>query len=292
MSPLSSCKLHSKMLMASASVICGISLVCLLGAARAANLDEIKARGFMISATEDNYPPFEFVKDGVPMGLDHELLALLQKEAPFKIRSEILPWQGLLAGVATGQYDVAISAGVITEERTKTLTFAEPIAPATSTCVIRANDDRVKTVADLNGLTIGTQLGSSLFQELPQLAEMLKKSNGTMGKVVQYPSFPEAYQDLLAGRTDIVVNTTVAIADVVRQRPDKFKACGFPVSQSSYHAWAVARSNTQLRDYLSAFIDKLRQSGKLAELQKKWLGEAFPDLPHVGLLPGDRPMPN
>ena len=41
------------------------------GIASAATLQEIKQRGYMIVATEDDYPPFEFVKDGVGMGLDH-----------------------------------------------------------------------------------------------------------------------------------------------------------------------------------------------------------------------------
>ena len=40
------------------------------GTASAATLQEIKQRGYMIVATEDDYPPFEFVKDGVGMGLD------------------------------------------------------------------------------------------------------------------------------------------------------------------------------------------------------------------------------
>src|SRR6266478_10031068 len=66
-------------------------LSCLLftllqGTASAATLQEIKQRGYMIVATEDDYPPFEFVKDGVGMGLDHDLFRLLQKEAPFQLR--------------------------------------------------------------------------------------------------------------------------------------------------------------------------------------------------------------
>jgi len=32
----------------------------------------------MVVATEDNYPPFEFVQDGQPAGLDHDLYKLLK----------------------------------------------------------------------------------------------------------------------------------------------------------------------------------------------------------------------
>ena len=68
--------------------------------ASAASLEDIKKRGYMIVATEDDYPPFEYVVDGKPMGYDHELLAVLRKSAGFEVRQEILPWQGILPGVA------------------------------------------------------------------------------------------------------------------------------------------------------------------------------------------------
>lgn len=68
----------------------------------AGNLDDIKKRGYMVVATEDDYPPFEAVVDGKPYGYDHALLAILKKQAGFDIRQEILPWQGILPGVASG----------------------------------------------------------------------------------------------------------------------------------------------------------------------------------------------
>jgi polar amino acid transport system substrate-binding protein len=272
-----------------------LSLVLLtplfIGTVSSATLEEIKQRGYMVVATEDDYPPFEFVKDGVPMGLDHDLFRLLQKEAPFELRQQILPWQGLLAGVATGQYDVAISAGIITDERAKSLTFTMPIAPGTHYFVTRKGETRIKTVADLNGLTIGVQQGSAQFQALPELQEMLAKTGGKLGNVVQYASYPEAYQDLAAGRTDYVINSAVTVASLVRERPNVFQSGTFPVSRTSYHAWAVKRGNTGLLNYLNDFLNRMHANGTLYQLQEKWFGQSFRDLPRVGLLPGDRPMP-
>lgn len=112
----------------------------------AASLDDIKAKGSMVVATEDSYKPFEYVENGKPMGLDHDLLALLRKEAPFKIDQQIIPWTGLLAGVATGKYDVALTAAVITPDRIQSLSFTMPIAEATQYYVVRADETRIKGV--------------------------------------------------------------------------------------------------------------------------------------------------
>src|SRR5262245_20185540 len=75
-----------------------IAMVVGANIAMAGALDDIKKRGYMVVATEDNYPPFEFIQDGKPAGLDHELYELLKQWAPFEVRQQILPWQGLLAG--------------------------------------------------------------------------------------------------------------------------------------------------------------------------------------------------
>ena len=60
--------------------------VSFISSASAASLEEIKKRGYMVVATEDDYPPFEYVVNGKPMGYDHALLAILRKSAPFEIR--------------------------------------------------------------------------------------------------------------------------------------------------------------------------------------------------------------
>ena len=85
------------------SVLAALLAIPMLGGhAQAAGLDEIKKRGLIV-ATEDDFRPFEFVKDGKPTGFDNELIEDLRKFAPFEIKQEILPWTGILAGVSTGK---------------------------------------------------------------------------------------------------------------------------------------------------------------------------------------------
>jgi polar amino acid transport system substrate-binding protein len=246
--------------------------------AQAASLDEIKKRGYLIVVTEDDFRPFEFIKDGKPTGFNNEVVEDLRKYAPFEIRQEILPWTGILAGVSTGKYDVAITAAIITKERSKSLDFSSPIADATHYYVKRKSDANINSVKDLNGKAVGVQAGSALLGRLPELDEMLKKEGGKLGKIVEYTSYPEAYQDLALGRTDFVVNTIINIKTLVSEKPDVF-AVGQPVSGKSYPAWAIAKGNKELQAFLNEFIAKQKASGRFAELQKKWFGEAFPDLP-------------
>jgi polar amino acid transport system substrate-binding protein len=245
--------------------------------ARAAGMDEIKKRGLIV-ATEDDFRPFEFVKDGKPTGFDNELVEDLRKYAGFEIKQEILPWTGILAGVSTGKYDVAITAAIITKERKQSLDFTSPIADATHYYVKRKSDTSINAIKDLNGKTCGVQAGSALLARLPELKTMLEKQGGTMGKIVEYTSYPEAYQDLALGRTDYVVNTIINLKALVIEKPAVFEV-GQAVSGPSFPAWAVAKGNTELLAFLNGFIAKQKETGRFAELQKKWFGEAFPNLP-------------
>ena len=138
-----------------------LALAAAHSSAGAATLEEIKKRGYLVVATEDDFRPFEFVKDGKPTGFDNEMVEVLKKSAPFEIRQQILPWTGILAGVATGKYDVAITAAIITKERAQSLDFTSPIADATHYYVKRKADASIKGIKDLNGKTIGVQAGSA-----------------------------------------------------------------------------------------------------------------------------------
>jgi polar amino acid transport system substrate-binding protein len=245
---------------------------------KAASLDEIKKRGYMVVATEDDFRPFEFVQDGKPAGFDNELLALLRKATPIEIRQEIIPWTGLLAGVSTGKYDVAVTAALITKERSLSLDFTMPIADATHYYVKRKSDDSIKEIKDLNGKILGIQAGSGLLQRLPELEAMLAKTDGKIAKVVEYTSYPEAYQDLALGRTDFVINTVINLQTLVNEKPDVF-ALGQAVSGPSYPAWAVKKGNAELLAMLNDFLAEKRKDGTFAVLQKKWFGKTFDDLP-------------
>jgi polar amino acid transport system substrate-binding protein len=253
------------------------ALPMLAGKVQAAGLDEIKKRGLTV-ATEDDFRPFEFVKDGKPTGFDNELVDDLRKYAPFEIKQEILPWTGILAGVSTGKYDVAITAAIITKERKKSLDFTSPIADATHYYVKRKGDSSISAIKDLSGKTVGVQAGSALLARLTELDAMLKKDGGALGKIVEYTSYPEAYQDLALGRTDYVVNTIINLKTLVAEKPAVFEI-GQAVSGPSFPAWAVAKDNAELLAFLNEFIAKEKASGRFAELQKKWFGEDFPNLP-------------
>jgi polar amino acid transport system substrate-binding protein len=248
--------------------------------AAASSLAEIRERGYIEIATEDNYAPFEIFEDGEPRGFTHDVIAEFREYADFEVRQDIMPWTGLLAAVATGKYDAAITGSIVSKERLVRFDFTSPTASATHYYMKRKGDDRLQSVADLDGMTLGVQAGSVLLTRLPELEAMLAETGGELGEVVEYTSYPEAYEDLANGRLDYVINSIISANAVIAQRGDTFEL-GQPVSGPGFHAYPVPKGNEDLLNYLNDFVLQLKESGRLAELQEKWFGTTFDDLPDV-----------
>lgn len=244
----------------------------------AADLADIEQRGYMSVATEDNYAPFNFMSGSDPDGFIKDVLIELKEYADFDIRQDILPWTGLLASVSSGQYDMALTGASVTDERLRVFNYAPPFASAQHFYIKRAGDDRINSVEDLSGMTLGVQAGSALLSRLPELEVMLEESGGELGDVMQYEAYPEIYADLANGRVDYVINSIVPVNDLIRERPDVFEA-GQAVSGPGFVAWPMPKNSPELLAYITDFMSHLRDSGRLAELQEKWFGESFDDLP-------------
>ena len=54
-------------------------------------------------------------------------LELVTKDAPFEVKQEILPFQGILTGIATNKYDATNAAIAILEERLGTIDYTMPV---------------------------------------------------------------------------------------------------------------------------------------------------------------------
>jgi polar amino acid transport system substrate-binding protein len=251
--------------------------------------DRIQKRGYLKVATENDYPPFEFLLNGKPTGFDHELLARLRQVVPFKIQQEIMPWQGLLAGVGQGKYDVALTAVGITDDRAKFLDFTTPIAESTVAYIKRKDDTSIQGLNSLSGKVLGVQQGGLSQAAIPDLEAELKKQGGTLGTVKQYRGFAEAYQDLINKKLDAVLHNIVSLSVLVDEKPAIFEL-GERVSRKSYAAWAVKKGDRELLDLLNQFLQQQRDQGEMKKLQQDWFKITFDTLPQKPLLPGDRPI--
>lgn len=86
--------------------------------------------------------------------------------------------------------------------------------------------------------------------------------------------YNEAYAALASRRVDAVVQSLPNLAPLIKERGDIFEIVQPPFGPATYYAWAGRKDadSATLVQFFSDGIAKLNKSGKLAEIQKKWLG--------------------
>lgn len=245
---------------------------------------KIKARGKLIAGTEATYPPFDFIKDGKVVGYGRDILENVTKSLGVELEYVDLPWAGVLPGLLAGKFDM-VAAGVnVTPERAQKYAFTLPISEAAPAALKRKSDTSIKTVEDLSGKVVGTQLSSAGEQSSKAFEEKLKASGKPGYKELKaFVSYPECYLALMNGTIDAVVQNKASFGGLIKERPGLFEIVG-NIADMRYIAWCTRPEESALRDHVSKIIAELRDSGKIYELQDKWFGFRMP-IPNADYLP-------
>ncbi|MBN2403998.1 MAG: transporter substrate-binding domain-containing protein, partial [Coriobacteriia bacterium] len=114
--------------------------------------------GKLTVATDATWPPFEFVDTDSKeiKGFDIDVMKAIAEKADLDIEFVNVGWDPLLAGMAQGTYDMAISSITITEERKKDMLFSDPYFDAGQIVVVRIEESTITGPGNLSGL-VGAQ---------------------------------------------------------------------------------------------------------------------------------------
>lgn len=226
-------------------------------------------------ATDATWPPFEYVDEETKefVGFDIDLMKAIAEAGDFDYEFVNVSWDPLLAGMATGQYDAAISAMTITEERAQQFDFSEPYYNAGQLIAVRADDDRISSPADLVGMTAGAQLGTTGAIEVENMAGVTLKN---------YDTIDQAFLDLINGQIDAVVADNPLVGSYVGQYAGQIKSVGEPFTDE-YYGVAVKKDAPEILAAINEGLQTVLAQGIIAELEDKWIKVA-PEAEPVSLV--------
>lgn len=236
-------------------------------------LAEIKARGKLINGVEAQNPPFEFIKDGEIVGYDIDLSKLFADHLGVQLETVDTAWSGVIPSLYTKKFDMIWSAMTITDPRKEAVTFSQPYASDQVEFIVRTGDTAIKTIDDLKGKVLGTQLNSAAEYQAKQLIAEHKLDT----QLKSFDHFDGAYLDLKNGNVNIVTSTKLNDKALFEKTPGVF-AVALVLPIYNYVGVATRKQDPDLSKAIDGFVDDLRASGKLAELQQKWFGYKM-DLP-------------
>ena len=268
-----------------AMLVAGVLAFIATGVQAETAFEKIKRTGKVTVGTEAAFPPFEFIEDGKIVGYGKDILTYVIDDMKVELNQLDLPWQGILPGLLANKFDFVATSVSVTDERVKKYAYTVPIAEGTAWLMKRKGDDRLSKVEDAAGMVIGTQLASAGEVAAKAFEESTLKPTRNAGykELKLYTAFPETYIALANGELDGVIQSVPNLAVLIKKQPGMFELVG-PVNDKSYMGWVTRPQDKDLRDYLSAKILEMRDSGYLYELQDKWFGFRM-DIPDRGYLP-------
>lgn len=216
-------------------------------------------------ATDATWPPMEMVDANKQIvGYDIDFLNAVAKEAGFKAEFKNTAWDGIFAGLDSGQYDAIISSVTITEERKAKYDFTEPYTSIGQILVVPKTDKTSKTIADLKGKKVGSQIGTTGTMEVKKVAGVESKTYDEVGL---------AFEDMAAGRISGVVCDEPVAAHFALQKKEykeKFKIVGKAFTKEGYGI-VVKKGNKELVDLLNKGIKSVKAKKIDTKIHTKWV---------------------
>ena len=214
-------------------------------------------------ATDATFPPFETVDEETKelTGFDVELMNAIAEKAGFEIEWANTPFDSVIAGVSECQYDLAIAAITITEDRMAAMLFSDPYVDAGQIVVVRTDETEIAGKDDLTGLVVAAQLGTTGEIEAQAIEGVEYKP---------YDSYDLAMLDLINDQVDAVIADKPTADSFIGQYSDELMTVGEAFTEEKYGI-AFCMDQTDLQATVNEALSALQAEDVVDELIAKWL---------------------
>jgi polar amino acid transport system substrate-binding protein len=212
-------------------------------------------------ATDPTSPPFESVDKQTQktVGFDIDIMNAIAAKQNLNIVYKNVDWDPLLAGIAQGIYDCAISSIPVTEERKKDMLFSDPYFAAGQVIIVRDDNTAITGKDTLKG-QVGVQRDTKGEIEVKKIKTAI---------AVQYDKISAAFQDLMNGQIDAVVCDNPVAVLYVGQNAGKLKLAGKPFTDESYGI-VVAKNKPELLKKINAGLKAIKAEGVIEQASATW----------------------
>lgn len=227
-------------------------------------LDRARERGKLLwGADVEGGAPYVFADPADPsryIGFEVDIAHELGRELGLPVELVPLNWGSIYQDLPKGVVDLGMNGLEVTDESRKGALFTRAYYLFSEQLVVRAGEERIASLADLQGRPAGTLQGT--------LAERLLTGAGA--EVRTYDGQVEPYEDCEIGRIDAVLLDLpiVRFYAAPAARPN-LRWVGEPIPGGEY-AVAVAPGEERLRAALDAALGAMLRDGRLARILRKW----------------------
>ncbi|WP_455924947.1 transporter substrate-binding domain-containing protein [Pseudomonas putida] len=242
-------------------------------------------------ATEGSYEPWNVTLPGGKIsGFEPELMEILCQRMKLTCNISVQNWDGMIASLNAGKFDVLMDAVVITDDRKKVMAFSIPYARTPASFVALDANVLPGKPGPANEITLGTD-EKQIGEAIEGLRKALKGktigiASGTIytpfiddhfkdvATIREYNASADTILDLQAGRIDVAFDD-VTFLDSLKAK-DENKNLAYTGPQIGGPIWGdgeglgFRQADADLKAKFDAALKEALADGTVKKLSEKW----------------------
>ncbi|QEU46488.1 ABC transporter substrate-binding protein/permease [Schleiferilactobacillus harbinensis] len=229
------------------------------------SLAKIKQKGTLVMGTSPDYPPYEFLVNNQPVGMDVSIAKQIAKDLGVKLVVKQMDFDALLVGLETHKVDMVLSAMTPTPERKQSVDFSNVYYTSGQSIIINKTDKSIyKSYKNFANKNVGAQTGSLQYD--------LVKKQIKGAKITGLTKVTDLIIALKTHKIEGIAAESAVATAYVKNNPDlTVLDHQFNLSESdSGTAIAFAKGSTSLVAAVNQSLAKIKKQN----LTEKYLSEA------------------
>lgn len=235
---------------------------------------KIKSAGSVTIATDASYPPCEyFPTPGAAMvGFEPDLWNAMAAKLGIKVNAVNTTFDGLIPGVQSGRYPIAMECISDSAEREKQVSFVDFIYDTEGVYTTAKKASEITNdPLSLCGKTAAAQTGLDFVGFITKILTPHCLKNGKPAiKLALFPSEAATLLALYSGRVDFVLDDLAALAYLQRRAPQPVVLRTDALLPKLYLGIVINKSDTKLQQAMLAALKAIQADGQYAAALKKW----------------------
>lgn len=228
-------------------------------------LAQIKERGSIIVAMEGTWAPWTYHdEDDNLVGYDVEVAQNIAEKLGVEVEFVEGEWDGLLAGLETGRYDIMVNGVGVTKERAEKYNFSTPYAYNKTAVIVRGDYDEISSMEDLKGKKTANTITSTYASQAEAYG----------ATVTGVDDLNQTIELLLSKRIDATLNAEVVFNDYKKEHPEADVKIATYSDQVEEIAIPIRKGDdtVTLLEAVNDALDEMAKDGTLTELSEKYFG--------------------
>jgi polar amino acid transport system substrate-binding protein len=227
--------------------------------------------GVLTVGSDTTYPPQEYIDPTTKKaaGFDVDLITAIAQRMGLQAKIVTTKFDTIIDDLAAKRFDVVISAVTITPERQKKVDFVPYFNAGESLLVQNGNPKNLKSTADLCGLAVGVQDGTTEQADLNTANKACKSAGKPEIKLTVLQDQTAVIQLLVNKRVDATYQDSPLTDYYNKLNPGQF-VVGGSVVNAAPEGIVIRKGDTSMFNAIQTAFNQLKADGTYHKIVLRW----------------------